>query len=175
MRGEGAEDERLRVLDHALKCDACRPELALLRSVSGEPVASESGSRMPLAWRRFVPVAAAASIAVVGLVVLQQVFNGPDVMRGGAAGAIALIAPANRATLTSDSTHFVWHPVPGAIRYTLEVTAPDGSVLASQETSDTAVVVKLSTASNADVRWWVKAAMDDGSEKRSDAREIRVR
>ena len=34
VRGEGDEPERLRVLDHALKCPACRRDLALLHAVA---------------------------------------------------------------------------------------------------------------------------------------------
>ena len=175
LRGEGNEEERLRILDHALQCAACRPELALLHSVSTEGASSASAGRVPFAWRRFVPLAAAASIVLVGLVVMNQFFNQPDnVMRGGTSD-VALIAPANNATLATTSANFVWHPVPGAIRYTLEVTTPDGTVLASQETRDTSVVTNINAATATDARWWVKAAMDDGSEKRSDPRPLRIK
>ena len=124
LRGEGTEDERVRILDHALQCDACRPELALLHSVSTEGASSAPSGRVPFAWRRFVPVAAAASIALVSLVVLKQFFNAENVMRGGT-NDVELIAPPDNATLAATSANFVWHSVPGAIRYTLEITTPD--------------------------------------------------
>src|SRR5215510_6904784 len=116
LRGEGEEEERLRLLDHAFSCDACRRELALLHAVSTNPAAGRSAYMPRL--RRLVPIAAAASIATITLIGLNQYFNRGSVMRGGAANGVALIAPRGNA-VAKDPTRFVWHAVPGATRYTL--------------------------------------------------------
>jgi hypothetical protein len=173
LRGEGEEAERLRVLDHALRCDVCRPELALLHSVSG--ASSSPAGRMPTTWRRFIPVAAAASIVLIALVGLNQFLNRDGVMRGAGSSDVELVTPASNATITGDSTRFLWHTVPGAIRYTLEAAASDGTIIATRETTDTTVVVKLTAGNEADVRWWIKASMDDGTEKRSEPRVLRLK
>src|SRR5262245_3484826 len=102
LRGEGEEEERLRVLDHALSCDACRPELALLHAVSTNPAAGRSAYMPRL--RRFVPIAAAASIAAIALIGLNQYFNRGSVMRGGATNGVALIAPRSNGVAKDPST-----------------------------------------------------------------------
>src|SRR4029077_13761907 len=62
VRGAGDEAERLRVLDHALKCPACRRELALLHAVTtGETRAAPRAIR-DISWRRWVPAELAASL-----------------------------------------------------------------------------------------------------------------
>src|SRR5215218_1172637 len=76
VRGEGAERQRLEVLDHALRCNACRPELALLHSVSGPAAELKLVTRQRGSWQRFVPWAAAASIMLaVGLVTVDRLRN----------------------------------------------------------------------------------------------------
>jgi hypothetical protein len=173
LRGEGEEAERLRVLDHALQCDACRPELALLHGVSG--ASGAPAGRLPLSWQRFIPVAAAASIVLVALVGLNQFLNREGVLRGSGSSDVVLVAPASNATISADSTRFLWHSVPGAIRYTLEAAAADGTIIASSETTDTTLVVKLVPANHGELRWWIKASMDDGSERRSEPRVLRLK
>jgi hypothetical protein len=112
---------------------------------------------------------------LVALGVVYQFLNRPDnVMRGGTSD-VALIAPESNATTPQGTTRFVWHSVPGAIRYTLEVATPDGTALTSQETRDTAVVVSISAANTPEARWWIRAALDDGSEKRSDPRRLQLK
>src|SRR3954462_314775 len=68
VRGEGEEAKRLRVLDHALKCPACRPELALLHAVSSGAASGVPSAMPDLSWRRWKPLALAASLVLaVGL------------------------------------------------------------------------------------------------------------
>src|SRR6478672_11199825 len=62
VRGAGEEAERLRVLDHALKCPACRRELALLHAVSNGEARAAPRAIRNLAWQRWKPVALAASL-----------------------------------------------------------------------------------------------------------------
>jgi hypothetical protein len=177
-RGEGPEPERLRVLDHALRCPACRPELALLHSVSSPKRDLRLVPVRASAWRRFVPLAAAASVVLaVGLVTVDRWRQraGEDAVRGGVAGAsgIALIAPASEHAMSAGPVTFVWHPVAGAIQYALEVDDVDGTVLFTAQGADT--VQTVANLSAGERRWFVRARMDDGSERRSVARVLRLR
>src|SRR6476646_6189154 len=115
VRGDGDPAERLRVLDHALKCPACRRELALLHAVSGaEPVAAPRAIR-ELSWRRWMPAALAASLVLaVGLTAVARVRNraGEDITRAGAASGPALVTPVNGAAVHPGLVQFVWRPIP---------------------------------------------------------------
>jgi hypothetical protein len=177
IRGTGPNVDRLRVLDRAMRCEACRRELALLRAVS-EPAAAQRPSVKPYAWRRWAPLAAAASIVlVVGLIGIQRLFNGADndVVRAGGSGEPVLLAPASGSAVAPGPVTFIWRPLPSALRYTLEIAAADGTVLGSTPTADTTAIALLSAAPNAEHRWWVRAHLDDGSERRSQTRLLRVR
>lgn len=177
-KGEGPERERLQVLDRALQCAACRRELALLQAVSGSGTGQRAASARSSSWRRFVPLAAAASIVLaVGIVSLDRWRQRPDeeIMRTGPGGAgeITLIAPASERHAAAKPVTFVWHSVPGAIQYTLEVDTNDGTVLFAARGADTVQTVPNLTAGER--RWSVRAHMDDGSERRSVSRVLRMR
>ena len=178
VRGEGIEAERLRVLDHALKCPACRRELALLHAVStGETVAASRGIR-ERSWRDWVPAALAASLVLVaGLAGLARLRSRTvdEVTRAGAAGGPALVAPANGTAVRSGLVSFVWRSIPGVIQYTLEVDAADGTVLVSSLTRDTTLRTPIAATAVGDNRWLVRAKLQDGSEKRSAAWVLKVR
>lgn len=172
LRGDGPEAERIRVLDHALQCPSCRPELALLRTVSGGAPA-ETGRRFrPGTWALIPLAAAAAAVLAVG-VWFGQRRPLDDVTRANGGGEPALVEPAPGGALDVGPVTFVWRAVEGAIRYTLEVDAPDGSVIYSTETTDTTAGAALNATG--EHRWWVRAHLDDGSERRSEARVIRLR
>jgi hypothetical protein len=171
VRGEGEEQQRLQVLDRALRCPACRSELALLRSVS-EPGAR--GQRT-FTWQRLVPLAAAASIVFVfGVVTMDRLRERQNALRGDD-GQPALIAPGNSSVPASAPVAFVWHPVERALRYTLEVYASDGTVLLSQATKDTTLIAQLQNVPAGQNRWTVRAHLDDGGERRSEVRVLRLR
>ena len=190
VRGEGAEAERLRVLDHALQCDACRREFALLHAVSPPPrrrsavfdslLGGRFASGRP--WARVASLALAASVVIaVGLFGTQRWRQragdggaNVEVMRG-VNGGPALVAPADAATLAADSIAFAWRPVAGAFSYTLEVDAADGTVLFTAPTADTILVAPLGSSAPGEYRWVVRARLDDGSELRSESRPLRLR
>jgi hypothetical protein len=178
VRGEGNEDERLRVLDHALKCPACRRELALLHAVStGEMRAAPRAIRQ-LSWSRWMPAALAASLVLaIGLAGLGRLRNrgAEEIARAGAAGGPALVTPANGTAVPAGLVRFAWRPVAGVVRYTLEVDATDGTVLYSTQTRDTVVTATIAATAVGENRWLVRAQMDDGSERRSETRVLRVR
>ncbi len=123
VRGEGPEAERLRVLDHALSCAACRPELALLHTVSGGASTTRPVATLPNRWRRLAPLALAASVLIaVGIFGAERFLNrnAPEPTRSAGGDAPVLAAPADRAALSDGTVGFAWHPMPGALRYTLE-------------------------------------------------------
>ena len=177
LNGEGAEPTRLQILDHALSCAHCRPELALLHAVSGVGSESRASAAPRMFWRRIAPLAAAASVVLaVGIVGLAQWRQRTDdTMRAGGSDGPALITPRGAASVAGGSVTFAWHPVTNAIRYTLEVDAPDGSVLFSTSTADTTVVAGLQTITPGERRWLVRAHLDDGREVRSEVRVVRLR
>jgi hypothetical protein len=172
-RGEGSPDVRLRVLDRGLRCAACRRELALLHAVSGVG-ARERGAARLYAWRRWVPLAAAAVLLLsVGLLTINQ-SPADDVVRGLGTD-LALLAPEDGASHNAGPITLVWQRVTDALRYTVEVDAADGSVLYRASTTDTLHVVPDETQLVSETRWWVRAHMKDGSERRSDARTLYIR
>ena len=179
VRGDGDPTERLHVLDHALKCPACRREMALLHAVSGgggETVAAPRAMR-ELSWRRWMPAALAASLVLaVGLVSVARLRNrgGEEITRAGAASGPALVTPANGAAVRPGLVQFVWRPNPEVIQYTLEVDATDGTVLFSSPTRDTTFRAPIAATAVGENRWVIRAKLQDGSEKRSDAWVLRV-
>ena len=176
LRGERSEPERLRVLDHALQCSACRPELALLHAVSSDTPVEASRSR-PL-WRRLVPLAVAASIVLaVGIAGLGQLRDrqSQDITRAGGDSGPGLISPGGGEAIPRGPVSFVWHPGDGALGYTLELNASDGTLIYSVRTADTAVNAALDTIAAGRHRWWIRAHLNDGSEQRSETRILEVR
>jgi len=177
VRGEGDEAKRLRVLDHALKCPACRRELALLHAVSSGETRAAPRAIRNTSWHRW-PVALAASLVLaVGLagVIRSRMRGDEDITRAGPASGPALVTPVNGAGVRSGLVRFVWRPVPEVIQYTLEVDATDGTVLVSSPTRDTTFLASIAPTAVGETRWLVRAKMQDGSEKRSESWVLRVR
>jgi hypothetical protein len=170
-RGEGPEAERIRVLNHALSCAGCRPELALLSAVA-EP-ARRSVSLTDRLRRSAIPIALAASVVLaVGIVSFVR-RNETETVRGGTSDVV-LASPTNGHRVGNEVVTFVWRPVVGALRYTLEVSAADGSIIHTAQTTDTVSVGPAPRLAPGEQRWWVRAQMDDGSERRSETRVLRV-
>src|SRR3954451_2437799 len=160
VRGDGDETERLRVLDHALKCPACRRELALLHAVSS--VAPRAARRVirDLSWQRWMPAALAASLMLaVGLagVVRRRTHGAEDITRAAAAAGPVLVAPPNGAAVGIGVARFVWRPIAGVIQYTLEVDATDGTVLVSSLTRDTTFSATIPATAVGENRWLIRA------------------
>lgn len=162
---EGDEASRLAVLDHVMSCAACRRDFELLRAVH------VAGRSRPT-WR-YQPLALAASIALlVGLggaaLWTRLAPTGRDTLRGSGA-QVELIQPAGGAVITPPLV-LVWQPVTGARAYTAELLAPDGRLVQSWTTPDTAITVSTQDAppvSPGSYAWWVRARLPDGSERRS--------
>lgn len=177
VRGDGDSAVRRSVLDQALRCPACQREMALLHAVSGVSARTQSIAPRRLTWQRLVPLAAAASIVIaVGLFGVDRMREraAGEITRAGAEGDPALIAPANGSAPSASAVTFVWHPVERALRYTLEVNAADGTVLYTSSVGDTVLTARLASVGAGEHRWWVRAHLDDGSERRSVAWILRV-
>jgi hypothetical protein len=95
-------------------------------------------------------------------------------MRAGGSSEVTLLAPASAASLSPGPIRFVWRPVAGSPQYTLEVDASDGTVLFSRSTRDTTLVAELGAVARGEHAWLVRARLDDGSERRSDLRVLRL-
>jgi hypothetical protein len=153
----------------------CTAEMALLHSV-GEPRRRVELGTRPWTAQRLAPLAAAATIVVaVGLFGVgrwRDRAGTGEITRGGTAEP-ALVAPTADSTLSGDSVRFVWRPASGAYRYTLEVDA-DGTVLYTAPIADTTLVAPLGTVATGEHRWSVRALLDDGSERRSESRVLRL-
>ena len=125
-----------------------------------------------------MPAALAASLVLaVGLAGVGR-WRGrtaDDITRAGGAAGPALVAPANGSAVEAGLVRFAWRPVAGVLRYTLEIDSNDGTVLYSTETRDTVVTATIAATAIGEDRWLVRAHMDDGSERRSEARVLRVR
>jgi len=177
VRGEGDEAERLRVLDHALKCPACRRELALLHAVSSREKSAAPRAIRDISWNRWPAALAASLMLAAGLagVVRLRTRGVEDITRASADTGPVLVTPANGATVRPGLVRFVWRPIPGVIQYTLEVDATDGTVLFSSPTRDTTFSASIALTAVGENRWLIRAKLQDGSEKRSETWVLKVR
>ena len=201
VRREGTEEARLATLDHVMSCSDCAREFELLRAiedVGGSSVAAERGvvepvatlgsaperrgrllpDRAPAAWRRYTPLALAASLVLalgLGIVWRESRPGNGGVMRGEA--AVTLIAPATEVRSSASGVPFVWRPVPGAVRYELELLDTAGGVTFSATTRDTTITLAdgRRLAPDAEYRWWVRAIDAAGAQRSSAMRRLRVR
>jgi hypothetical protein len=178
VRGEGVEAERLRVLDHALKCPACRREVALLTALSRGETSAQSRPMKERSWAGWGPGALAASLVLaagVASVARLRTRGAEDITRAGGAAGPVLVTPANGEAVRTGLVRFVWRPVADVIQYTLEVDAPDGTVLVSSQTRDTMFTAPIAGTAVGENRWLIRAKLQDGTEKRSDTWLLRVR
>lgn len=133
---EGPEEARLVTLDHVMGCAHCLPEFELLRSMERSGAAAAPAVQPRRRW--YIPVALAASI-LLAVAVVRRISPPDDVIRGPA-GSVVLLAP-GASVPSGQPLTFTWQPVPRATGYRMEVLGPDGSVVASAETSDTMVAL----------------------------------
>lgn len=174
-RREGAEADRLGVLDHAMSCADCRAELDLLRSIetAGRELAV-TGRPARRSW--FMPAALAASLLLavgLGRLALAPRPEENVVRSGSGASTVALLTPALEANV-GEPLRFSWRAVPGATRYRLEVLSPAGEVAMEAETTDTVVAPDPARALPAgEYQWWVSALGAPGM-PRSGLRPLRL-
>ena len=162
------EAERLTTLDHVMQCVPCRSEFELLRAL-GEGSAATRRFTLPR-W-----VAAAAAIALVATSTIVWRLNEADrgVMRAGGDG-VPLIQPSGTVSAPEART-LVWHAVPEATRYAVELFAGD-SVRYAAEVRDTTLTLPDSVdLTPGEHGWWVRARYADGAERISRFQRFTVR
>jgi hypothetical protein len=174
-RREGSEERRLEILDHAMTCNQCRRELALLQAIEAAGAAMQGTSRhRTKIWDRWKPLALAASVLLaVGLgIAVRQRSVSDDISRGGE--AIQLLAPPSE-VLPGQALVFIWHPLVGARRYRLEILDRADAVIFSGDTPDTTLSVLAGRLRpGEEYRWWVRDATP-GAQRGSPLRRLRVR
>ncbi len=164
----GPEDERLRTLDHVMQCATCQEELELLRALA----AADRPVR-----RRGWPLALAASLALVvaGGALWFVLERGQDVLRGPRSD-VTVRGP--RGTVDDAAARaLAWRPVVDATLYRIELLGPAGEVVFAAETAESTATVPpgIPLVPNVDYRWWVRAQLVDGGERRSALTPFRVR
>lgn len=165
----GAEDERLRAINHAMACAECAEELELLRATR----VVRDRARVPnIAFALAASVLLAAGLGFYTLGRQQAERPNDDVTRG-MAGEVQLISPT--ATAAAIDT-LLWHAVTGATSYVLELRSDDGQVLTRGTTTDTAFALpdRVRTTRGSVVYWTVSARLTDGTEVRSAAQRVRL-
>ena len=174
LQREGSEAERMATMEHVMSCPACHREYQWLAAVDQAAVKAGAGDAPRRTWWRGAPLVLAASlIAVVGAGLLVRAPWRADEPVRGETGDVTLAAPAAGATVAEAPT-FVWHPLPEASAYVLEIQRADGSVARSDTTADTTLALPGAALPPAEYRWWVRE-VTDGSEPRSSAfRTVRI-
>ncbi len=172
LERELPEPDRLGHLDHIMSCPDCVRDFELLRSVAiGVPRPHRGIRHHP--WL----AVAATVVAVVGAgwwwTSRIAESSGSDIFRGTGSGW--QIAPEDGAALTLPVT-FVWHGVPDAGRYTLELIDGTGMVAARMETADTTILVTAGATawSPGDYNWWVIAHLSGGRQVRGTPLRLRL-
>lgn len=149
------------------------------RGPGHEPAAPAVASVRPLRapwWRgggAAVALAASALLAV-GLLARQYGGDRPEPFRGG--DAVALVAPATELAQGSGAPRFVWHAVPGAVRYEFELVDDRGELVhgATTAAGDTVVALPDGVAlqPGTEYRWLVRAVTAAGAQSTSPARPL---
>ena len=179
VRREGAEEGRLRTLDHAMACADCRADFELLRAIESGRRREAGDAVRQLRWRRPLGVALAAIAAALLVVALLPragwwpILDRVDEVRGSE-NEVVVVAPGDEAVLAGGAPTFVWHPVAGARRYRLEVFTADGATRAAVgPITDTTATLPAGALAPGDYRWTVSAELDGGA-ARSALRRLRV-
>jgi hypothetical protein len=169
IQGEGPEPERMRLLDHVMRCPTCRDDFEMMRLVAGDPphtVHARTGLTGRVRW-------AASVVLLAGFGAGAWALYGPDrtvTYRDEGESPILLLSPTEGGPVTSAG--FVWRPVANAAEYRVEVFDDAGTALFTATTRDTILPLPdgpvLDTAVT--LHWWVTARLRDGSEIASHAR-----
>ena len=163
-----SDDERLRSLDHAKACTHCTEELEIMRATR---VVRER-ARIPHAGFALI-----TSVLIVGVLGYYSIAGRTSATMEPlgriARSPVQLVSPDS---FTARVDSLVWHPVPEASSYGVELRRDDGTLITSASTMDTAFVVPdtVGIAPGSDVVWTVSARMADGSERHSTPRRTHL-
>ncbi len=171
LEGRGDEAERLETLRRVFASPACREEFELLRAVVRAAGARPRRQLNP-GWRW---AAAVAALLGAGWWWLSP-HDRDEPRTVPADGAPVLVEPEADARV-GGAIRFVWHAVPGARAYRVELLTDAGTLLTSIETADTiARYDPTPLGTTGTTFYWVVAAMlPEGSEVESRPRRLTIR
>lgn len=163
--------ERRRIEEHAADCPECGEEIL----AAAHAVRPKRGLR-----RAGMSIALAAGLATLlflrpGSTDLRQ--TPPAFRDGGQAPVrVQVLSPADRATVGSGETRFVWRPAAAEASYTFQITNEIGDVLWEGQTPDTTLDLARHLLLRRGQRyfWRVDALLPDGTEAGSGAHELRI-
>lgn len=160
----GAEEERLRQLDHVMACPFCLPEFELLRSVAK--------AEEPNPMRRILTLAASIVI-LIGLFTVWKLAAppAPAEFRGGSSG-LELLQPSEGESV-EQPVYFAWSKVPEAVEYQIEVLTPSGQLMWQAKGPDTAAALPPGQEFVAGAyRWAIVARLANGERIRAPLRNF---
>jgi hypothetical protein len=161
-------EERLDVMEHVAGCLPCQRELALLAQI-----ADTRPRRVGLSRSWWLAAAASVVLAVVGGHALLSRGQDESTLRG-APETLELIAPLGVA-VRSTAEALVWHAVPGADRFEVEVLDSLGGVVYHAEVRDTAAPLPDVLQPGTPYQWRVSAIRRDGTRVESPVRSFTLR
>jgi hypothetical protein len=152
----GGEESRLATLDHVMSCVACKQDFELLRAIhAADRVNAQARPRRSVApW-----LAAAVVVIAAGALTLTQLRRpSANPTRGSSSSDVAVVGLVNGS--------LVWHAIPDAVRYDVEIIDASGVTIFHADVADT-TVAPPTILPGAPSSWWVRAMLRDGSERRS--------
>ncbi|NNE07865.1 MAG: hypothetical protein HKN20_04810 [Gemmatimonadetes bacterium] len=180
---------------HTAACGECRDSLAFLAedaTLEQNTNASGSAERVPedvsrRAEKLLEPAPAnrgffrsrggltalAAAAALVLMIGYWNSDRGGPTLRDGALPErfdrdLAVTPVGDAAIVTGEPVAFAWKAVEGALQYEIEVTGPDGGIIATAKTGETGASLSLPAPVAASYTWRVTAVLRDGSRVVSD-------
>lgn len=152
----GSEASRLATLDHVMSCVSCKQDFELLRAIHAAEQVNLAQARPR---RSLTPYLAAAVVLIAaGALTVTQLQRSNPTRGASPSSDIALIGATN--------SSLVWHAIPDAVRYDVEIIDANGTTIFHARVTDTTTALPA-TLPNAPLSWWVRATLRDGSERRS--------
>ena len=163
-----------------MECSDCRREVLEGERMLREAPRPGTSMRWRIGVLGTLAVAAVALFTVLprgGSDVERATERGPGTPVGVAAPAIAVVDPADAASLAGPPSAFVWRPASGVSLYKLTVTDEQGHIVWTASTRDTLVRPPASLGSTASVRyfWYVDALRADGGAVTSGVHDFSIR
>jgi hypothetical protein len=152
--------ERRRAEIHIDACAMCREEVVALSRIAGVPAAASHPASIKRRRRWFIPAVAAAVIAAIALPRLTRVGPATEpqpswrVAEPGGLTSLAVVAPANNATVSTRPLAFTWRASDADV-YRFFLLTESGDPVWTRETTDTSIVLPDSvTLEASNVYFW---------------------
>lgn len=119
--------------------------------------------------------AAAALVVLIPTTRRSSSIDGPEPVRDATRNAV-LVSPPTDATVEQSRT-FLWHSVPGARIYSVEILTAAGVPVLTTRVADTTLTLPpdVRLTPGAEHRWWILTEFPDGTQLRSPLRRLIVR